>query len=61
MEKSRARYAKKRAIENFNQINNSLVENFRLTIPGDGKYQIIEELIKQTVDIAIEIYKNGKL
>ena len=56
----RIRYAKKKAIENFNHINSQLNEQFKLTITGDGKYQIIEDIIKQTVDIAIKIYEDGK-
>ena len=61
MKEGRIEYAKKKAIENFNNINNKLDERFKLTIVGDGKYQIIEEMIKQTIDIAIKIYEDGKL
>jgi len=60
MKEGRIGYAKKKAIENFNNINNKLDESLKITITGDGKYHIIEEMIKQTVDIAIKIYEDGK-
>ena len=60
MKDGRIRYAKKQAIKNFNRINSQLDEQFKLTLLGDGKYQIIEEIIKQSIDIAIKIYEDGK-
>lgn len=51
---------KKRQFKNFVNINSNLDKQFKLTFAGDGKYQIIEDIIKQTVDITIKIYETGK-
>jgi hypothetical protein len=60
MKEGRIRYAKKVAIDNFCKINNKLDNRFKLTIVGDGKFQIIEDIIKQSIDNAINIYETGK-
>lgn len=54
------RYAKKSALSDFDKFNLNLPEHLKITTLGDGKYQLIEKIIENTINQVISIQETKK-
>ena len=54
------RYAKKSSLADFDKFNYNLPEHLKLTTIGDGKYQLIEKIIENTINQVISIQETKK-
>ena len=54
------RYAKKSSLSDFDKFNLSLPEQLKLTTLGDGKYQLIEKIIENTINQVLSIQETKR-
>jgi len=54
------RYSKKSSLSDFDKFNLSLPEQLKLTTLGDGKYQLIEKIIENTINQVLSIQETKR-